>query len=70
VYGCCVLALSARQTRLPAGWQGGDRIAIHGTNVPSSIGAAVSSGCVHAADGDLRYLMARVPLGTPATIAA
>ena len=70
VYGCCVLALSARQTRLPAGWQGGDRIAIHGTNVPSSIGAAVSSGCVHAADGDLRYLMARVPLGTPVTIAA
>jgi hypothetical protein len=70
VYGCCILALSARQTHLPAGWHGGDRIAIHGTNVPSSIGAAVSTGCLHAADVELRYLMTRVPLGTPVTIAA
>jgi hypothetical protein len=68
VYGCCILALSARQTHLPAGWRGGDRIAIHGTNLPSSIGAAVSTGCVHAPDAELRYLMARVPLGTPVTI--
>jgi hypothetical protein len=68
VYGCCILALSAQQTHLPAGWTGGDRIAIHGTNVPSTIGEAVSTGCVHAADADLRYLMARVPLGTPVTI--
>ena len=68
VYGCCILALSAQQTHLPAGWHGGNRIAIHGTNVPSSIGEAVSTGCVHAGDADLRYLMARVPLGTPVTI--
>ena len=33
-YGCCILALSAHQTSLPAGWRGGDRIAIHGTNDP------------------------------------
>jgi L,D-transpeptidase catalytic domain len=70
VYGCCILALSAQQTHLPANWQGGNRIAIHGTNVPSSIGAAVSTGCVHADDADLRYLMPRVPLGTPVTISA
>jgi lipoprotein-anchoring transpeptidase ErfK/SrfK len=67
-YGCCILALSARQTHLPPGWSGGDRIAIHGTNAPATIGNALSSGCVHAADGDLRYLMSRVPLGTPVTI--
>ena len=67
-YGCCVLALSVRQTHLPAGWTGGDRIAIHGTNVPSTIGSALSSGCVHATDDDLRYLMRLVPLGTPVTI--
>jgi hypothetical protein len=30
VYGCCILALSAHQTRLSSGWTGGDRIAIHG----------------------------------------
>ena len=70
VYGCCILALSAQQTHLPAGWHGGNRIAIHGTNVPSSIGGAVSTGCLHAAAADLRYLMARVPLGAPVRITA
>ncbi len=68
VYGCCILALSARQTHLPAGWTGGDRIAIHGTNAPATIGRALSTGCVHADDAELRYLMARVPLGTPVRI--
>ena len=68
VYGCCVLALSVRQTHLPSGWSGGDRVAIHGTNAPSTIGRALSSGCVHAADDDLRYLMKLVPLGTPVSI--
>ena len=69
-YGCCILALSARQTRLPAGWTGGDRIAIHGTNDPATIGRADSTGCVHARDADLRYLLRHVPLGTPVTISA
>jgi hypothetical protein len=64
-YGCCILALSAHQPNLPPGWRGGDRIAIHGTNDPSSIGAASSAGCPHARDADLRVLMRRVPLGTP-----
>jgi L,D-transpeptidase catalytic domain len=64
-YGCCIVALSAHQPNLPAGWQGGDRIAIHGTNDPGSIGAASSAGCPHASDSDLRVLMRRVPLGTP-----
>jgi hypothetical protein len=64
-YGCCILALSAHQSNLPAGWTGGDRIAIHGTNAPWTIGAAASAGCAHARDADLRVLMRRVPLGTP-----
>jgi hypothetical protein len=59
VYGCCILALSAHQTRLPSGWTGGDRIAIHG----GSTAGAVSTGCLHAATSDLRYLMRVVPLG-------
>jgi lipoprotein-anchoring transpeptidase ErfK/SrfK len=67
-YGCCILALSAHQPNLPAGWRGGDRIAIHGTNDPSSIGAATSAGCPHARDADLRVLMRRIPLGTPVII--
>ena len=67
-YGCCILALSARQTRLPTGWTGGDQIAIHGTNDPATIGRAGSAGCIHARDDDLRYLMEHVPLGTPVTV--
>jgi lipoprotein-anchoring transpeptidase ErfK/SrfK len=60
-YGCCVLAISGRQTRLPLGWTGGDRLAIH---VGDGIGAAVSNGCLHASETDLRWLLDRIPLGT------
>jgi hypothetical protein len=67
-YGCCVLALSGRQPNPPPGWGGGDRLAIHGTNSPSTIGARASAGCVHARDKDLEPLMRRVPLGTPVFI--
>ena len=67
VYGCCILALSAVQPNLPAGWSGGDRIAIHGT-LSSDFGQAVSAGCMHARDSDLRYLMRLLPLGTPVVI--
>jgi hypothetical protein len=64
-YGCCILALSAHQSRLPAGWRGGDRIAIHGTFDLGSIGAASTAGCVRAGSADLHVLMRRVVLGTP-----
>jgi hypothetical protein len=67
-YGCCVLALSAHQTHPPAGWSQGTRMAIHGTDAPSTIGAAASAGCVHAPVDALRVLMRRVPLGTPVLI--
>jgi L,D-transpeptidase catalytic domain len=67
-YGCCILALNGHQPNLPAGWQGGDRLAIHGTNAPGTIGAAASAGCLRAADSDLAVLMRRVTLGTPVFI--
>jgi lipoprotein-anchoring transpeptidase ErfK/SrfK len=66
-YGCCILALSGRQPRLPRGWQGGDLLAIHG-GPAGSIGGRLSAGCLHAREADLRWLMRRVPLGTPVTI--
>jgi lipoprotein-anchoring transpeptidase ErfK/SrfK len=69
-YGCCIVALSAHQPHLPPSWTGGDRIAIHGTNAPSTIGTASSAGCPHARDVDLRVLMRRVPLGAPVFIRA
>jgi hypothetical protein len=64
-YGCCILALSGHQTHLPPGWTGGDRLAIHGGG---GIGSAVSSGCLHAGEPDLRWLLRRVPLGTQVVI--
>jgi lipoprotein-anchoring transpeptidase ErfK/SrfK len=67
-YGCCILALSGHQTNTPAGWRGGDRLAIHGTDNPSSIGVPSSAGCLHAGRRDLEALMRRVPLGTPVLI--
>lgn len=67
-YGCCIIALSARQPNLPEGWAGGDRIAIHGTTDPTSIGQAASNGCLRASDPDLRALMSRVPVGAPVFI--
>jgi lipoprotein-anchoring transpeptidase ErfK/SrfK len=69
-YGCCILALSAHQPNLPSGWQGGDRIAVHGTNDPGSIGTAASAGCPRATDADMRYLLRTVPLGAPVFVRA
>jgi hypothetical protein len=66
-YGCCILAISGRQTKLPPGWQGGDLLAIHG-GPTWTIGGRLSAGCLHASEADLRWLMRRIPLGTPITI--
>jgi hypothetical protein len=62
-YGCCALALSGRQTRLPEDWPGGDRLAIHATSGP--VGGAESHGCIRATDATMREIFSRVPLGTP-----
>ena len=67
-YGCCALALSGHQPNLPAGWIGGNRMAIHGT--PGSVGGATSHGCLRASDPNMISLFARVPLGTPVFIHA
>lgn len=64
-YGCCILAISGTQPNLPRGWVGGNRLAIHGTDRPRTIGKAASAGCLRATALSLRYLIGRVPLGTP-----
>jgi len=66
-YGCCILALSGRQPNLPRGWSGGDRLAIHGAPT-ATWGHAVSNGCLHADEPDLRYLMKTVPLGASVVV--
>ncbi len=67
-YGCCVLALTGHQTKLPEGWPGGDRLAIHATRDLSGLGQPVSLGCLRAHPDNVRWLMNAVPLGTPVFI--
>jgi lipoprotein-anchoring transpeptidase ErfK/SrfK len=43
---------------------------IHGTNEPSTIGQAVSSGCIRLLNEDVFDLFNRVPLGTKVTVYA
>ena len=67
-YGCCALALSGHQTRLVAGWPGGDRLAIHATPAVYSIGKRASLGCMRASTAALHRLMRIVPQGAPVFI--
>ena len=68
-YGDFALGLSAHQTAgLPDGWTGGDQVAIHGTDNPSSIGAYASLGCVRVGTAALRLLQKTVPLGAPVVV--
>lgn len=66
-YGSHLLVLTARQPHLPPGWN--TRITYYvAIHAGSGQGAAVSAGCLHATDADVRYLMRTVPLGTPVLI--
>jgi len=46
----------------------GDGYALHGTDVPSSIGTSVSHGCVRLRNEDIETLYRMVPVGTPVYI--
>lgn len=63
-YGCCALALSGHQSRLEEGWGGGDRLAIHGTQLEHTVGTAASFGCMRAREADARWIVRNVFLGT------
>jgi lipoprotein-anchoring transpeptidase ErfK/SrfK len=67
-YGCCILALSAVAPHAIQGWSGGNRIAIHSTPETSTIGDAVSHGCVRLTLAEGRWLLVHIPLGTPTFI--
>ena len=69
-YGCCAVALSGHQTKLLPGWPGGDRLAIHATPNPETVGREASLGCMRAYDRDIRVLMRQVPLGAPVVVVA
>jgi lipoprotein-anchoring transpeptidase ErfK/SrfK len=46
----------------------GGEYAIHGTNVPGSIGGFVSYGCIRMLNPDISDLYLRVPVGTPVIV--
>jgi hypothetical protein len=67
-YGCCVVALTGHQTKLPPGWPGGDRLAVHATEDTAGIGQPVSLGCLRVEARDAKWLLEALPLGTPVFI--
>lgn len=66
--GSFAFGISGIQPNLPPGWSGGDQLAIHGTNDPSSIGRSVSAGCIRVSEASLRRLEPLLRLGTPVVI--
>lgn len=67
-YGSFAFGMSGIQPRLPAGWTGGNQLAIHGTNSPGSIGQSVSAGCLRVSESSLHRLQRLLRLGTPVVI--
>jgi lipoprotein-anchoring transpeptidase ErfK/SrfK len=66
--GTYAFGISGIQPNLPPGWDGGDQLAIHGTNDPSSIGRSASAGCLRVSERVLDRLRPLLGLGTPVLI--
>lgn len=69
-FGTYAFGLSTVQPNLPAGWTGGDQMAIHGTGSPGSIGEAASAGCLRVDERALARLKPLLRIGTPVVIQA
>jgi hypothetical protein len=66
-FGPHIIVLTARQPHLPPGWN--TRITYYvAIHAGTGRGSAVSAGCLHATEADVRYLMRTVPLGTAVQI--
>jgi lipoprotein-anchoring transpeptidase ErfK/SrfK len=66
--GSFAFGISGIQPHLPPGWSGGNQLAIHGTNDPSSIGTSASAGCMRVSERGLHRLMPLLRLGTPVIV--
>lgn len=69
-FGHFAFGISGRQPNLPAGWTGGDQMAIHGTNNLGSIGTDASAGCLRITAQNLENLKPHLLVGTPVIIEA
>jgi lipoprotein-anchoring transpeptidase ErfK/SrfK len=68
VYGPYQLSVAAFSEVLMSFGSGVGQIAMHGTNAPSLIGAAVSNGCLRMKNADITRLANTVEIGTPVQI--
>jgi lipoprotein-anchoring transpeptidase ErfK/SrfK len=66
--GTFAFGISGIQPKLPPGWSGGNQLAIHGTNDPSSIGRSASAGCLRVGERALDRLKPLLQLGTPVIV--
>lgn len=69
-FGTFAFGLTGIQPNLPPGWTGGNQLAIHGTNDPSSIGRSASAGCLRVSEPVLDRLRRLLEVGTPVTVQA
>jgi lipoprotein-anchoring transpeptidase ErfK/SrfK len=63
-----VFALETSAYAPRSDWPGPGIVGIHGTSAPSSIGRAVSHGCVRMLNRDVARLKRMAPLGTPVDV--
>jgi lipoprotein-anchoring transpeptidase ErfK/SrfK len=68
-YGPGALGLSSFSPVL-TGWTRGGPVAIHGTDSASTVGQAVSNGCVRVRNEQMQKLLRLVPAGTPVQVVA
>ena len=66
-FGPGAIGISAFSNVL-TGWTQGGPVAIHGTNDPSSIGRAISNGCIRLQNPVLRRIFRATPAGTPVVV--
>jgi lipoprotein-anchoring transpeptidase ErfK/SrfK len=66
-FGPGAIGISAFSNVL-TGWTQGGPVAIHGTNDPSSIGRAISNGCIRLQNPVLRRIFRATPTGTPVVV--
>ena len=67
-FGTFAFGISGVQPELPSWWDGGDQLAIHGTDATWSIGRAASAGCVRVTERALDRLSPLLRAGTPVVI--
>ena len=69
-YGPFAYGISGFSTVYQTFGVGDGRIGIHGTNVPSALGQAVTNGCIRLSNSGITKLKEMLPLGVPVDIVA